>query len=146
MKSRRLATAAHILSLLEFEGGRPVCSDYIAGSVNTNPVVVRRLLAAMGRARLVVAQPGVGGGSQLARPAHTITLRDVYDAVEDGPTFTLHDDPNARCPVGKYVHEALLTPLDAATEAVRASLAAVTIADLVKSIVGRAGERHTPNH
>lgn len=137
MKSRRLATAAHILAVLGTHHGAPVCSDVIAGSVNTNPVVVRRLLSALGRARLVSAQPGARGGSQLARPAHAITLRDVYDAVEGGPTFTLHERPNARCPVGRHVHAALQGPLDDATTAVRASLDRVTIADLVAAIDAR---------
>ena len=144
MKSRRLATAAHILCLIDYEGGRPVCSEYIAGSVNTNPVVVRRLLAAMGRAHLVLGQSGAGGGSQLSRPAKAITLRDVYDAVEDGPTFTLHEGPNHSCPVGKHVHDALRGHLDDATEAVRSALQKVTIADLVASIAVHAGGRRVP--
>lgn len=143
MKSRRLAAAAHILSLLDFEGGRPVCSDDIAGSVNTNPVVVRRLLAAMSRAGLIVSQPGAGGGSRLARPARAITLRDVYDAVEEGPTFTLHDAPNGRCPVGRHVHAALQTHLDDATTAVRTALQVVTIADLVTTISTRVRDSRT---
>ncbi|MBV9496028.1 MAG: Rrf2 family transcriptional regulator, partial [Acidobacteria bacterium] len=43
-QSSRFATAVHILTLLAGENEEPLTSDYIAGSVNTNPVVIRRLL------------------------------------------------------------------------------------------------------
>jgi DNA-binding IscR family transcriptional regulator len=106
--SSRFAVAVHILTLLEHEGGRPVPSVYIAGSVHTNPGVVRRLLAQLGRAGLVTARLGAGGGTSLARPAARIRVVDVYRAVESGALFPMHRaTPNPHCPVGRHIQATL---------------------------------------
>ncbi|HEX8852924.1 MAG TPA: Rrf2 family transcriptional regulator, partial [Pyrinomonadaceae bacterium] len=77
----RFAVAVHALTLLAWAGEEPVKSEYLACSVNTNPVVIRRILCALARAGLVTSQTGASGGSRLARPAAEITLREVYRAV-----------------------------------------------------------------
>src|SRR6266487_2303328 len=91
--SSRFVVAVHILPLLETEGGRPVTSAYVEGSVNTNPGVIRRLLSMLARAGLVTSQLGAGGGALLAKPARQIRLLDVYRAVESSDVFTLHHSP-----------------------------------------------------
>src|SRR5271166_34715 len=94
-RSSRFVVATHVLSLLAFGEGEAMTSEYIAGSVNTNPVVVRRILALLVKAGLVGSQEGAGGGVRLAKPAHSINLRDVYVAVEPDPLFALHpQNPN----------------------------------------------------
>lgn len=138
MKSSRFSVGVHILTLLESEGGGPLSSDYIAGSVNTNPVVIRRLLSVLGRAGLVASQPGVGGGARLARAADKITLRDVYEAIEEPDLFALHDGPNPKCPVGRHINAALTAHLEDASKAMRRSLDEVTIAAMVRSVTARA--------
>ncbi len=79
--SSRFAVAVHALSLLAHHG-RALDSPFIAGSVNTNPTVVRRVLGKLARAGLVSTQEGAGGDTTLARAAARITLADVYRAVE----------------------------------------------------------------
>src|SRR5436305_12368211 len=99
--SSRFAVAVHVLALLARAGDEPVKSDSIAASVNTNPVVIRRILCALGRAHLITSQPGAAGGSRLARVPEQISLRAVYRAVEGGDTFLLHrQPPTRRCVVG----------------------------------------------
>jgi Rrf2 family protein len=133
--SSRLSTAIHILTLLAFEDGQPVTSDYIAGSVNTNPVVIRRLLRRLAEAGLVQSTPGSAGGSRLAREARAITLRDVYAAVEGGGLFGEHtQQPNPKCPVGREVVHLLGSRFAAAEEAATDALARSTIADLVRGV------------
>ncbi|MCM3870447.1 MAG: Rrf2 family transcriptional regulator, partial [Pyrinomonadaceae bacterium] len=79
----------------------PVKSEHVAKSVNTNPVVIRRLLCELAHASLVVSQTGSAGGSKLARKPDQITLRDIYEAVECQGVFSLHrQPPSRRCPVG----------------------------------------------
>ena len=91
--SSRFAVAVHILTLLETGRGEPLTSEYMAGSVNTNPSVVRRILTLLARAGLTRARMGAGGGTVLARPAGEITLRDVYRAVEcEERLFSLHHE------------------------------------------------------
>jgi DNA-binding IscR family transcriptional regulator len=110
-------------------------SEYIAGSVNTNPVVVRRILALLAKAGLVATQEGAGGGVRLAKTANQIDLRAVYAAVESDPLFALHpQDPNPACPVGSTIQFALEPTLDGAETALLGSLATTSIADLVQRL------------
>lgn len=64
----RFAVGLHILVHPVDRAGAAVPSAEIATSVDTNPVVIRRLLAALGRAGLVSAQQGAAGRFTLARP------------------------------------------------------------------------------
>jgi Rrf2 family protein len=131
----RFAVAVHILTLIAAGEGEPVSSEYIAGSVNTNPVVIRRLLALLRRAKLVRSQGGPGGGWQLVVPPGRITLRDVYRAVESGPLFPLHaGTPNARCPVGRTIQAAVSGHYEEAQLAIEKDLARTTIGDLLQEV------------
>ncbi|WNG38997.1 Rrf2 family transcriptional regulator [Archangium violaceum] len=133
--SSRFTVAIHILTLLAHSGDEPMTSEFIAGSVNTNPVVIRRLLASLREARLVTSQVGPGGGWQLVRPPRGITLRDVYRAVEGGTLFPLHSNtPNPRCPVGGTIQSALTGHFEEAQLAMEKDLERTTIADLVQEV------------
>ena len=101
----RFAVAVHLLALTfvaeQERLGTLVTSEYMAASVNTNPVVVRRVLGSLREAGLVTSQAGPGGGWQLTRAADEISLRDIYCAVVDAPILALPSrDPNRECPVG----------------------------------------------
>ena len=127
----RFAVAVHVLTLLEQSRGEPVTSDYVAGSVNTNPSLVRRLLVMLAKAGITTSRLGTGGGALLARPAGEITLLDVYRAVDGGDLFAMHRErPNPRCPVGRNIQAALETRMDAAARALEAELARTTVADV----------------
>jgi Rrf2 family protein len=127
----RFAVAVHILTLLQQGGGTPMTSEYVAGSVNTNPSLVRRLLGMMARAGLTTSQLGAGGGALLARPADRITLGDVYRAVDAGELFGMHrEEPNPACPVGRHIQTVLQARIDAAERAMQAELDRTTIAEL----------------
>ena len=133
--SSRFAVAVHVLALLARAGDAPVKSGSVAVSVNTNPVVIRRILCALGRARLVTSQPGAAGGSRLARPAERITLGDIYRAVEGGDTFLLpRRRPDRRCVVGANIEEVLGGVLRETNAAVERALARTTLADIVGRI------------
>lgn len=136
--SSRTAVAVHILAYLAWRRGEPATSERIAGSVNTNPVVVRRLMGALRDGGLVTAQPGVGGGATLARDAAQVSLLDVYRAVEDPELFALHPQPPCRhCDVGGNIQAVLGDAFGGAQRAMEASLAAVTIADVVRCVAQR---------
>ena len=140
--SSRFAVAIHVLTLLTQDPDAPATSEYIASSVNTNPVVIRRVLGGLRRAGLVRSQGGAGGGWRLAREAETITLRDVYRAVEeeDEPVFPLHHrPPNPSCPVGRHIQRALAVHFAAATRAMEDELARRTVADVLREVRALAG-------
>ncbi len=131
----RFAVAVHILTLLHSQQGEPATSEYIASSVNTNPSLIRRLLSKLAKAGLTRSQMGMGGGALLARSAESITLVDVYRAMDDSPDLLpLHPSPNPRCPVGRRIRDVLETRVAAAERAMTSELALVTIADLTDDI------------
>jgi DNA-binding IscR family transcriptional regulator len=106
--------------------------------VNTNPVVIRRLLARLAEAGLVSSTPGMAGGSRLARDPRRITLRDVFDAVETPSLFGRHSQqPNPKCPVGREVAGILGPRIAGAEEAALASLSKTTIAGLLQEVKKR---------
>ncbi len=91
MLSSKLTVGVHILTLLALTPDQAQTSEYIAGSVNTNPVCIRRLLGRLREAGIVESQGGIGGGWRLRVPAGRITLLDVLRAVEpQGETISLH--------------------------------------------------------
>jgi Rrf2 family protein len=104
----QFAMAVHILSMLSGSRDENVKSEYLASSVNTNAVVIRRLLSQLARANLVVSQTGASGGTRLAKCPNEITLAEVYNAVSCGEVFALHGrEPNKDCPVGRNIEAVL---------------------------------------
>lgn len=136
--NKRFATALHALAVLEYmgrQGDRFVCSEQIAASVNTNPVMIRSLFGSLRKARLVTAKEGKGGGLRLSRAASTINLYDIYRAVEAGPIFRLNDKrEKKKCPVSCQM-KAILGDLGGdVEEAVRKHLSGHNLAELVSKI------------
>ena len=133
--STRFAVAVHVLTLMAWAEEEPLKSEQVAESVNTNPVVIRRMLCELAEAKLVVSQTGAMGGSKLARPAHQITLLDIYLAVESRGVFSLHrHPPNRHCPVGVNIGTVLNEVLDEVDSAVERVLANITIKDVVSRL------------
>ena len=135
--SVRFAVALHVLALLAVER-HAATSAYIAGSVNTNPVVVRRILGALRRGGFVIAHTGPGGGFALRKAKARITLAEVYRAVEHAPLIALHQDPNRSCPVGRHVGGVIGIVARQAERAMLGSLAAVTLDDVAGRVKRRA--------
>ncbi len=147
----RFTLAAHILGMLAWSErvrAKSVTSEEMARSINTNPVVVRRVLSDLRRAGLVDTKRGVGGGVTLARRADTITLCDAYKAVEEGEEiFGRHPSgPNPCCQIGPLVAEFMEEVYGRAESAMKLSLQEVTIAAMSHEIEGRYLTRLTPPH
>jgi len=135
MTNSRFAVAVHVLTLMAWSDDEPLKSDQVAESVNTNPVVIRRMLCELAQANLVVSQSGSMGGSRLARKPGAITLLDVYRALEFRGVFSLHrQPPSRRCPVGVNIETVLGNVLEEVDSAVEQVLAEITIKDLVRRL------------
>ena len=132
-QSSRFPLAVHLLVALSFRPNDFISSDALSGTVSTNPVVVRRIIASLRRAGFVVSQPGMSGGVRLAKRARQISLLDVYRAVAKGALFRMHN-PNRLCPIGKRIPEALSAFLPRAEQAFERSLGAVTIEDVARKV------------
>jgi Rrf2 family protein len=131
----RFAVAVHVLSLMAWSGEEPLKSEQVAESVNTNPVVIRRILKELAEAGLVVSQTGSLGGSRLTNDPATTTLLDIYRALEYGGVFSLHRQPPSRdCPVGVNIETVLGEVLLEVDSAVEQVLANITIDDVVQRL------------
>ena len=133
--SSRFTVAAHMLICIEmFKNERKVTSDFLASSVNVNPVVIRRILQQLKGAGIVTVTRG-SGGADTAKPLDEITLLDLYNAVEcvdDGALFHFHEDPNQLCPVGRSIHAVLDGRLEDIQRAMEEQMKSVTIRDIVE--------------
>ena len=132
----RFTVAVHTLLVIHyFEGKEKTTSEFIAASVNVNPVVIRRTLLSLKAAGIVEVKAGSGGAS-IAKDLKGITLFDVYRAVDsvDGDIFHFHENPNPACAVGKNIHAVLDTHLADAQRALENELKKVTLYDLTQEL------------
>src|SRR5712671_4918926 len=130
--SSRFAVAVHALTLMAWSDDEPLKSEQIAVSVNTNPVVIRRMLCELAEDKLVVSHTGATGGSRLARKPALISLLDVYRAVECTDIFSLHPKrPSHRCPVGASIGPVLKNVRGEIDSAIQDVLGKITIEDVV---------------
>ena len=137
--------AVHVLSLMAWSGEEPLKSEQVAESVNTNPVVIRRMLLELAEAGLVVSQTGSLGGSRLANDPAKTTLLDVYRALEYDGVFSLHRQPPSQdCPVGVNIETVLGEVLLEVDSAVEQVLGRITINDVVQRLkpCGAATAKH----
>ncbi|HEY3527734.1 MAG TPA: Rrf2 family transcriptional regulator [Nocardioides sp.] len=134
-----LTVAVHALCWLELSSRRgtpTLTSERIAASLDSNPALVRRSLAPLRDAGLLVTGRGPGSGWALGRPASRITLRDVHEAIGVMPAFDLHaHEPNQECPVGFGIRPVLSAVYDDVDRAVADRLDRTTIADLLDTIL-----------
>src|SRR5689334_5646686 len=133
MQNSRFAVAIHTLLVLAAKSGQPTSSDYIASSVGTNPVLIRRLMGELRAAGLVASRAGATGGFVLAKEMERIGLDEVYRAVEADPLFARHEKINPKCPIGRAVGPLLDRVLGEAESTMLRSLKSTTLAELVQS-------------
>ncbi|HIZ23878.1 MAG TPA: Rrf2 family transcriptional regulator [Candidatus Gallimonas intestinigallinarum] len=135
----RFTVAVHtLLVIYNFSATTKVTSDFIAASVQVNPVVIRRTLLSLKAAGMVDVKAGSGGAS-IIKDMGDITLYDVYKAVDsmDGDMFHFHENPNPACPVGRNIHAVLDAHLADAQAAMENELKNVTLLDLTKDLAGK---------
>jgi DNA-binding IscR family transcriptional regulator len=136
MIGNRFAVAIHILSLLAVSQDVHTTSNFLARSIGTNPVVVRRISKLLENAGLIHIRAGVGG-SVLAQSPDDITLLDVYRAVESGERntlFAIHERPLAACPVGANIQTTLDRVFTEAHQAMAQVLQQRTLRNVVEDL------------
>jgi len=110
MNNTRFATAVHIMTLLAKSPQEWLTSEWIAGSINVNPVIVRKEMSVLREAGLIMSRQGKEGGSQLAKNAELISISEVYKAVKNTEVLgKKNQNPNPACNVGKEINVHLNT-------------------------------------
>ena len=139
----RLTIATHALAwmaLNERGGAELTTSEQIAGSVKTNPVVIRRLMSEMGKAGLISSRRGANAGWRLAKAPEAISLRDIDDALGAQAAFAMHrNEPSAICPVARGIRPALAPVYARVDDAVRRELAGTSLADVLREALSVSG-------
>ncbi len=134
--SSRFTMAIHMFACIDTFSDQKMTSDFMAGSIGTNPVIVRKLLQQLKAAGLVEVSRGTGGVT-VTKPLEDITFLDIYRAVECAPDeelFHFHEKPNQNCPVGRNIHHVLDNRLLEVQRAMEEKLSKMTLADVKKDV------------
>jgi Rrf2 family protein len=135
MQSCRFAFAVHVMAVLGLEKAECCPSSRLAQTVNTNPVVIRRLLIELQEAGLISTLRGPHGGALLKRQPEKVTLREIHHAVEQGNTFATHpNEPSAECPVGRKIGKVMERIQARANRAMARELEKITLADVLRDL------------
>jgi Rrf2 family protein len=133
-RSTRFPAAIHILTLLAIKKGECCSSEWVAQSVGTNAVVVRRIVGLLQEAGFVTSRAGSQGGAMLAIEPDKVTLKDIYDAVEDESVFCMHD-PHPKCPVACSVKQQVADLVCGAEDKMKAELAKTKLSSITKPAI-----------
>ena len=141
--SSRFTLAVHIFACIDtFKEDYKVTSDFLAGSTNVNPVIVRKILGQLKAAGLVEVARGSGGAS-IPKPLRDISFLDIYQAVEcveHGELFHFHENPNGAGPVGRNIHKVLDGRLAQVQKAMEDELSSITLEDVMRDTKGLLAE------
>lgn len=133
--STKVSVATHVLALIYLEGANGITSTQIAGSIQTNPAVVRKILSQLKKANLIDSSPGPVP-TVLKEPPETMTLYDIYKAVEaPRDLFMIHQDTSPNCLVGRNIQASLTDYVDQIEERLNEELKSVTLADVIQTIL-----------
>jgi Rrf2 family protein len=135
MQNCRFAFAVHVMSVLAWDKSACCPSSRLAQTVNTNPVVIRRLLIDLQEAGLISTIRGPRGGASLKRKAEKVTLRDIHNAVDQGNTIATHpNEPSLDCPVGRNIGKVMERIQERANRALARELEKTTLADVLRDL------------
>lgn len=138
----KFTIAVHIITAIDyFKDSEKVTSNFLAGSVGANPVIVRNVMGNLKESGIIEISQGKSGIS-LAKGLDEITFYDVYKAVDcvDGEgLFHFHENPNIKCPVGRNIHLAMDEKLQRVQDTMENELRHITIADVAADIKKEAG-------
>jgi DNA-binding IscR family transcriptional regulator len=140
-RDSRLSGVLHVL-LHMAEAKGPLTSELLAKAMQTNPVVIRRIMAGLRDEGLVRSEKGHGGGWTIARDLSTVTLHDIYSALGEPAVFAMGNRTEAPgCLVEEAVNAAMNDALAAAEVLLLQRLGSVTLAALSADVQARSAQR-----
>lgn len=132
MYSTKVSVSIHILCMIALNPDCPITSDRMAGSIQTNPALVRRLMSQLKKANLIKTQTKLGA-TGLAKPSSDISLREVFRAVEpEQRLFDIHTGTNMKCPVGANIGKVLTQIYDQVQTNFEDQLGNIFLSDILR--------------
>ncbi|WP_206934611.1 Rrf2 family transcriptional regulator [Roseococcus thiosulfatophilus] len=129
-RDSRLSGLLHVLLHMAEQDG-PTTSEVLAKAMQTNPVVIRRIMAGLRERGYVRSEKGHGGGWTLACDLSQLTLRDVHEALGEPVLLAIGNRTEAPgCLVEQAVNDALGRAFEEAEAMLLARFASVTLAQL----------------
>lgn len=145
-QSSQLSDVLHVL-LHMAECGGPATSKALAAAMDTNPVVLRRLMGGLRDAGFVVSQKGHGGGWVLSCALDRITLSDVHQALGAPRLVSLgFREDNPSCLVALAVNDALAGAAQEAEARLLSRFGAVSLATLLADVHRRMARHKAQGH
>lgn len=140
-RDSRLSGVLHVLlHMAEHEG--PLTSEHMAKAMDTNPVVIRRVMGGLRDHGYVRSEKGHGGGWVLSCDLTKVTLRDVYSALGSPSLLAIGNRTESPgCFVEQAVNAALGATFDAAEALLLERLGEVTLASLGEDVRKRGALR-----
>jgi Rrf2 family protein len=134
----QFSIAVHVLAAIaHYETS--FTSEVLAGSVNANPIFVKRIMAKLSKAKLVNATVGKAGGYALTKNPKNISLLDISHAINPPSVFAIHTyDKKKWCIVSNNIKEVMGDVLVGTQKAVENDLKQTTLADVVAKIRSKA--------
>ena len=130
MISGKFAITIHILTLLSKFPNDYLSSEFIAGSMNLHPVLVRKEIANLKKNNIVESKEGKNGGTRLLKPATTISLDTIFKMTFDTVTLGFSkNEPNPDCPVGKQINKNLENLYENINEKISLQLNGISLED-----------------
>ena len=136
--SVKCSSAVHVLLMIAaLPASYKITSEFLASSVGSNPVEIRKLLSGLKKAGIIDVARGPGGAVLKKKP-EDITLLEIYNAVDSASLDQLvgvHSHPEKRCLFGRNIGGLLTEPYAEIGEAVRQKMASITLAQLLKRLL-----------
>lgn len=120
----------------------PCTSEVLARAMDTNPVVIRRLMSGLRDRGYVQSEKGHGGGWTIACDLRAVTLQDIYEALGRPELLAIGnrtDEPG--CLVEQAVNAALGETFDEAEALLLRRFGEISLAALSADFHARLAER-----
>lgn len=133
--SQKCSIALHCLIFIsEYGEEANVNSSLLSKSTGCNPVIIRNIISALNKKRMISVKQGVGN-IHLAKDADAITVDDIYMALEAGERESLigiHSSPSSLCPVGRNIHSVLEKQYGQIEKDMRNSMRQIRLSEIIE--------------
>lgn len=131
--NQNFGVAVHILAYLKINEPNYITSNNLAESINTNPVVIRRILKQLADNNFIITKQG-RFGSKINSKLEDITFYDIYKVFYYDNILNAKSNPSTKCDVGLKINKILCSTLNEVQYNFLKSLKMFSINDLIKQI------------